>query len=321
MSNLGGKRSWHGRRCCDEGRPTEGVIHGAQFKYEWACLPRDRRFRVEAIPQTRLRIIITSISSSRQQHTMLSSTLLILTPFALGAFAQSSSSSLPFPTAAETASSNANSSSAAGRTLTLFVDAAGTDQGFAGSVVDANPCETTIAMRCTAGTYALGQSDVTCDGAEEEVSPTRRSGSIPGRNLPTNEAALFLQGTFTYHGSTGLGLSTIIATASLGVEAQADITQACDLEPTSSASCSVLIKASVDGDKDQDRFRVSYTGVEAEGKWFQVPITAGAEKLPAEGATCTAEGNAAAPTGMAGLYKVVAVPGAAALFAGAAVAL
>lgn len=105
---------------------------------------------------------------------------------------------------------------------------------------------------------------------------------------------------------------------SAGVEAAVTITQSCDLQPTSSASCSVMIKASLDGDKEQTSSTFAYSGPEAEQKWKQVPITAGAGKLPAEGATCTANGNAAAPTGMVGLYKVVVVPGAAALLAGAA---
>lgn len=108
----------------------------------------------------------------------------------------------------------------------------------------------------------------------------------------------------------------------MGVDAEVKVTESCDLTPSSMAVCSVLVSGSVeDAGKTKTKDTVTYEGAEATQKWYQVPITAGAEKLPAAGATCTADGNAAMATAAVDLYKVVVVPGAAALLAGAAAAL
>lgn len=104
-----------------------------------------------------------------------------------------------------------------------------------------------------------------------------------------------------------------------GYDAEALATETCSLEPTSRAVCSVKVKASVeDNGKTKTVVTSTFEGAAATDRWFQVPITGGAEKLPAATATCTANGNAAAATGLSDLYKVVVVPGAAALLAGAA---
>lgn len=49
--------------------------------------------------------------------------------------------------------------------------------------------------------------------------------------------------------------------------------------------------------------------------YYQVPITAGANKVNGL-ASCTSTGNAAAPTGVVEVFKVLVVPGAAAILAG-----
>ena len=90
----------------------------------------------------------------------MASRILFLAPFALGALAQNFSSTTGFSQATGTA----NNSASAETTLTLFLDAE-PDQGFVGSIVDANPCETTIALACTEGDYGFAQFSETCDGS------------------------------------------------------------------------------------------------------------------------------------------------------------
>ena len=85
-------------------------------------------------------------------------TILAAAPLALGALAQSPSSTL------STASGSANSS-APEPTLHLFLDSE-PDQAFVGSIIDANPCETTIAIACTEGDYGFNQFSFTCDGQQ-----------------------------------------------------------------------------------------------------------------------------------------------------------
>lgn len=125
----------------------------------------------------------------------------------------------------------------------------------------------------------------------------------------------------TYYGSTAWSISSAVAVQTLGRDIEATLTESCSIEPTSSAVCAYSVSASADGKDQKEKTMSTYEGPQAADKWFQVPITAGAEKLPAEGvnrATCTAPGNQAAPTaGVKEAWKVVIVPGAAALLAGA----
>lgn len=90
---------------------------------------------------------------------MLSSSLLLAAPFAMGVLAQSSSSASSFPSA----SMSSNNSAPAATTLNLFLDSE-SDQAFVGSIIAADACETTVALVCTQGDYGFGQFSVTCDG-------------------------------------------------------------------------------------------------------------------------------------------------------------
>lgn len=131
--------------------------------------------------------------------------------------------------------------------------------------------------------------------------------------LPPPDSSI--QAHATFRGSTEFGLSTDIDTATAGYDADIKATESCTLEPSSQAVCSVLLSASVeDNGKTKTKTTITYSGAEATGKWFEVPITGGAEKLPPATATCDGNYNAApATTGLTDLYKVVIVPGAGAL--------
>lgn len=98
-------------------------------------------------------------------------------------------------------------------------------------------------------------------------------------------------------------------------------TEVCTLNPTTSASCSLSLDMSASGEKTKTTSTYSFEGAEAEAQYFQVPITGGADKLRMAPTTCVSADNAAAPTRAARLYKVVVVPGAAALLAAGAAVL
>ena len=95
---------------------------------------------------------------------------------------------------------------------------------------------------------------------------------------------------------------------------KAVLVETCSLAGSTEAVCSASISASANGQEDSTTTVVTKTGGNVH--FFQVPITAGADRLSGL-ASCTSTGNAAAPTGMTDVYKVLVAP-AAALLAGAA---
>lgn len=89
-----------------------------------------------------------------------------------------------------------------------------------------------------------------------------------------------------------------------GLDVDAALTENCSPESSSVAVCAVQISGSVeDNGKTKTATTTTYEGALAASMWFEVPITAGAEKLPAAGATCTATGNVAAASAFVDLYK------------------
>lgn len=90
----------------------------------------------------------------------------------------------------------------------------------------------------------------------------------------------------------------------------------CSLDGTTKAVCSISVATGNTDDSTTVSSVRTYTG--SEVVYGQVAITAGALKLQNLAAcTATSSGFASAATGMGQLYKVVVVPGAAALLAGA----
>ncbi|KAK3721782.1 hypothetical protein LTR37_002947 [Vermiconidia calcicola] len=177
-----------------------------------------------------------------------------------------------------------SSAVAAQTNLNLFIDA-GTDQNFIGSVMAADCGATTYALACTEGDYGSGILSSTCD-----PSATVRA---------------------TY-GPSYFGISTEAETAGI----RATLVQTCSLDGTTLAVCSASIGASADGMSTSGTTTITRSGTDVH--YFQVPITAGANKLPGS-ASCTSTastGAAAAATGIVDVYKVLVVP-AAALLAGA----
>lgn len=86
----------------------------------------------------------------------------LLGAFAAGSYAQASSSSINFGGISSSSSTTSASPVAAQTTMNLFIDA-GSDQGFVGSVIAADSCETTYALYCTEGDYGSGILSQTCD--------------------------------------------------------------------------------------------------------------------------------------------------------------
>ncbi|KAI5359306.1 hypothetical protein Slin15195_G069340 [Septoria linicola] len=199
---------------------------------------------------------------------MLAQTLTIAS-LAVAAFAQSTTSA---PSAGE-----------AETTITALFGTV--TSGFAGSVVSANACETTLALACTATDVPL------CE------------------EIPDLTATVVLGPTayeFIYATSTLGGIVTIA--------------QSCDLEGPSgsftAASCTASLDVSAAGVATATTVTTSITD-SAEFMYAPIPITAGASLLPSAGASCSATADSgAAPTGVVELYKIL-VPVGAALAAGA----
>ena len=93
---------------------------------------------------------------------MYTSQVLFLGAFALGSYAQFSSSSSG---ALGGFSSTTAPPVAAQTTVNLFVDA-DSDEQFVGSVVSADSCETTYALVCTRGDYGSASYSTTCDPSQ-----------------------------------------------------------------------------------------------------------------------------------------------------------
>jgi hypothetical protein len=86
--------------------------------------------------------------------------------------------------------------------------------------------------------------------------------------------------------------------------------ETCSLTSNTEAVCSFSVGVSIGGQRTATASTTTLTKI----NHYQVPITAGASKLP-NTAACTNSPNAAAPTGITDVYKVLIVP--AAILAGA----
>ncbi|KAK5175207.1 uncharacterized protein LTR77_000344 [Saxophila tyrrhenica] len=200
----------------------------------------------------------------------------ILLSFALGSYAQSISSSAVLGSSSTTASSVD-----AQTTMNLFIDA-GSDQQFIGEVLNADCDKTTYGLYCTEGDYGSGILSSTCD-----PDAIARATYGPG----------------------SFGLSTEAMTSGVRVT----LVEECQLSGTTQAVCTASIGVSANGENTATSSTGTRTGTDVN--YFQVPITAGASKLAAcTGSDASSSGNAApAATGAAEVWKVLVVPGAAAL--------
>ena len=164
-----------------------------------------------------------------------------------------------------------------------------------------------MALSCAADSYVCSQAE----GIEVETNPH----IYHSTRSPTNN----LQFTVT-QGPTVYEIN--YSTSTLG--GQVAISESCDLDgPSGSftqAVCTVSFMVSAGGSKTASSTQTTVSGTGYDFQYAQIPITAGAEKLPTGSATCTdtSTGGAAAPTGIVrkDIYKVI-VPVGAALAAGA----
>ncbi|KAK3066932.1 hypothetical protein LTR53_016496 [Teratosphaeriaceae sp. CCFEE 6253] len=91
--------------------------------------------------------------------------------------------------------------------------------------------------------------------------------------------------------------------------------ESCSLSGSSYAVCAATLSLSAQGTSTKTSTSTTLTGSQLH--YGQFAITAGAEKLVRAG-SCTQSGNAAAPTGVLEVYKVLVVPAAAAMVAAGA---
>ncbi|KAK5715341.1 hypothetical protein LTR17_016775 [Elasticomyces elasticus] len=87
--------------------------------------------------------------------------------------------------------------------------------------------------------------------------------------------------------------------------------ESCSLSGSSYAVCVVTLSLSAPGTSTHTKTTVTASGTDLH--YGQFPITAGAEKLATATGSCTSSGNAAAPTGVQEVYKVLVAPAAAAV--------
>ncbi|TKA75438.1 hypothetical protein B0A55_04883 [Friedmanniomyces simplex] len=93
-------------------------------------------------------------------------------------------------------------------------------------------------------------------------------------------------------------------------------TESCSLSGSSYAVCVATLSLSADGTKTAVSTTATASGSQLH--YGQFPITAGADKLASATGSCMASGNAAVPTGVMEVYKVLVAPAAAALMAAGA---
>lgn len=92
--------------------------------------------------------------------------------------------------------------------------------------------------------------------------------------------------------------------------------QTCSLDGTTKAVCSLTESIWGGGGKSTTSTTVTTLTGNAL-TWWQVPITAGATKLTHPPPCTSSSGSAAAATGFSEVIKIMVIPGAAALLAGA----
>lgn len=143
-----------------------------------------------------------------------------------------------------------------GPSVSLFLDSDDPDYRWAGSVVEACVSTTVYALQCTS--YAgVGTVD------------------FCGNNAPTMTVT---EGPGTYR------VSTAVSGTTMGVKVNGEIIEECALNGTTQAVCTATVKATADK-KTTSTATVS-TATGSRVYWFDVPITAGAEKT-ASPSQCT----------------------------------
>jgi hypothetical protein len=95
----------------------------------------------------------------------------------------------------------------------------------------------------------------------------------------------------------------------------ASVTASCTMTGTTYASCVDTLTVTVDGQTTQTTATYVYAGV-GNLNFGEVPITAGINALSVS-SSCTGSSKGAAPTVALDVYKVLAVPAAAVMAAGA----
>ncbi|KAL2070278.1 hypothetical protein VTL71DRAFT_13304 [Oculimacula yallundae] len=150
-------------------------------------------------------------------------------------------------------------------TINMFIDSQDKDWKYAASIVEACADQTIIALQCTSGDSFVGSS--TCG--------------------PNAQIATVTFASTTYH------FSSAVTTSTMGSNVQATAIEACSLQGTTAATCSVTIGGTVDGKKTSS---TTATSVASPSYYrYDVEITGGAEKTAAATATCAPSTSAAPP--------------------------
>ncbi|KAF7192581.1 hypothetical protein HII31_06090 [Pseudocercospora fuligena] len=200
--------------------------------------------------------------------------LLTVAAMAMSASAQTTTS------ATDSSSETATATGDVQTTITGLVGSYTT--GFAASVVTANPCDTVLAMQCT-----NTENPLCAQASDVELTVT--------------------QGPSQY----------VIQYSTSSMGAVIAFSQSCSLNgPSGSASevvCTDSISGSIAGQSTATSGTTTLTNMD-DFNYAPIPITAGAEKLPSSGASCTATPTSeagAAATSVSEIYKIIVPVGAA----------
>lgn len=208
--------------------------------------------------------------------------------FALGAFAQSSSTTSMSSGSDNTASATLWGDASA---VTDMPGLDGVDIDYKLNVVDADNCKTTYNLIGSAPQLGLDEAQTVSGHCYIDLASHTNLNKIT-----------IVQGKSDY--DVKYGLSTAGNVISL--------TETCQFSGTTQASCSNSVTLSL---KDLTSTATSGTTTVTDLMSTVIPIATGGEKLASATGTCTSPGNAAAATGVADVYKVVVVPAAAAIAA------
>lgn len=192
-------------------------------------------------------------------------------------------------------------SGAAQTTVNLPLGPGVANDHFAASVVNADACTTTYGLACTAGAFYIGSQPYPCD-PNWTVSP--------GVECMDLEDWWHVLMSAQFLATYGPNSYRSLAQTQVGVFSGRTLFE-CSFEATTSAVCTVSASNVLNGYHTATSTTFTATGA-AELGYHQIPVTAGASKLfPSE--ACKASANVAMPTGVVDVYKVLVVPGAAAL--------
>lgn len=222
--------------------------------------------------------------------------ILFLTVFESAFFLQGATAQTQ--TASSTAQTATRTSKHADTTETLFLGPfAERSNGFAGSVIAAQPCMTTYRLDCTMGNengycrpwpVSLRQTREVCQSADE-----------------------FAKIQMTYGPSTWVFSSQTFEPG----DQSSTFIQACYLDGTTKAVCSMTYSLDTSGSKTASSTTTTLSGHQVV--FGPVVITSGARKLSdSNRASCTSTSSAAAATAITKIYKLMIVPGAMALLGG-----